>query len=181
MTNLVQFIPAAGVTDVLGPVLEVVKQVAVGAFGGLEGIMAMDPAGTDLKDFNDSPGSAAAYRVVMAEFEPPPGSSLGRIARDAGTDLVFGGVANDLVVPTQGAWDLPETPGFPVGPETGSSSTRPWASTTRPTSGVRTSRRRCSAGCRADGIPAHPRGHGIPSPLRGDPPRPRVFCHSCSP
>lgn len=114
VTNLVQFIPSAGVGDVLGTVLEVVKQVAVGAFGGLEGIMAMDPGGEDLADFNRSPGTRTAYRVVAAEFEPPSGSSLGRIARDAGTDLVFGRLANDLVVPTQGAWDLPGTTGFPV-------------------------------------------------------------------
>ncbi|HSP59931.1 MAG TPA: alpha/beta hydrolase [Ornithinimicrobium sp.] len=114
VTNLVQFVPSAGVGDVLGPVLEVVKQVAVGAFGGLEGIMSMDPGGEELRDFNRSPGTDAAYRVITAEFEPPPGSSLGRIARDAGTDLVFGRVANDLVVPTQGAWDLPDTQGFPV-------------------------------------------------------------------
>lgn len=114
MTNLVQFIPSAGVGDVLGTVLEVVKQVAVGAFGGLQGIMAMDPGGEDLADFNRSPGTDAAYRVITAEFEPPRGSSLGRIARDAGTDLVFGKEANDLVVPTQGAWDLPGTTGFPV-------------------------------------------------------------------
>lgn len=114
MTNLVQFIPSAGVVDVLGVVLEVVKQVAVGALGGLEGIMSMNPAGEGLTAFNDSPGSSAAYRVVAAEFEPPAGSSLGRIARDAGTDLVFGRLANDLVVPTQGSWDLPSTSGFPV-------------------------------------------------------------------
>ena len=114
VTNLVQFVPAAAGGDVLGPVLEVVKQVAVGAFSGLEGIMAMDPGGTDLADFNTGRATSTAYRVISAEYEPPQGSSLGRIARDAGTDLVFGALANDLVVPTEGAWDLPQTPGFPV-------------------------------------------------------------------
>jgi pimeloyl-ACP methyl ester carboxylesterase len=114
VTNLVQFIPSVGAGDMLGPVLEVVKQVAVGAFGGLEGIMCMNPSGEDLRAFNDSPGTDAAYRVITADFEPPPRSSVGRIARDAGTDLIFGNVPNDLVVPTQGAWDLPTTKGFPV-------------------------------------------------------------------
>jgi pimeloyl-ACP methyl ester carboxylesterase len=114
ITNLVQYIPDNGVTDVLGLVLSVVKQLAVGAFGGLEGIMAMDPQGADLKAFNHSPGSAATYRVVASDFEPPPGSSLGRIARDQGTDYVFGQAQNDLVVPTLGAYELPSTPGFPV-------------------------------------------------------------------
>lgn len=114
ITNLVQFLPDNGVTDVIAVVVSVVKQVAVGAFGGLEGIMSMNPAGEELEDFNRSPGSSATYRVITAEFEPPPGSSLGRIARDRGTDIVFGGVPNDLVVPTIGAYDLPETAGFPV-------------------------------------------------------------------
>ncbi len=114
VTNLVQFLPTNGVTDVLGIIVSVVKQVATGAFGGLEGIMSMDPQGEALKAFNDSPGSAATYRVIASDFTPVPGSSLARIARDKGTDLVFGGVANDLVVPTAGAYELPSTPGFPV-------------------------------------------------------------------
>ncbi len=114
ITNLVQYIPDNGVTDVLGLVLSIVKQLAVGAFGGLEGIMSMDPSGPGLKAFNASHGSTATYRVVASDFEPPPGSSLARIARDEGTDIVFEDVRNDLVVPTVGAYDLPSTPGFPV-------------------------------------------------------------------
>jgi pimeloyl-ACP methyl ester carboxylesterase len=114
ITNLVQYIPDNGVTDALGLVLSIVKQVAVGAFGGLDGIMSMDPHGSDLTAFNDSPGSRATYRVVASDFEPPAGSSLGRIARDQGTDFVFGAAPNDLVVPTLGAYQLPSTPGFPV-------------------------------------------------------------------
>lgn len=114
VTNLLQLIPSGGVGDAVGTVIAVVKQVAVGAFGGLEGIRAMDPDGQELTAFNDSPGSAATYRVVTADYAPPPGSPLGRIARDKGTDLVFGGVANDLVVPTLGAYELAGTAGFPV-------------------------------------------------------------------
>ncbi|HSF97371.1 MAG TPA: hypothetical protein VLA55_01660 [Ornithinibacter sp.] len=113
-TNLVQYIPDNGVTDVLGLVLSIVKQLAVGAFGGLEGIMSMNPSGVSLREFNASPGHTATYRVVTSDFEPPPGSSLARVARDHGTDIVFKALANDLVVPTVGAYDLPGTPGFPV-------------------------------------------------------------------
>lgn len=113
-TNLVQYIPDNGVTDVLGLVLSIVKQVAVGAFGGLDGIMSMNPSGTGLRAFNASPGHTATYRVATSDFEPPQGSSLARIARDHGTDIVFKAVRNDLVVPTVGAYELPGTPGFPV-------------------------------------------------------------------
>ena len=114
VTNLLQYLPDNGVTDVLGFVVSVVKQVAIGAFGGMEGLMSMNPHGPDLADFNHSPGSRATYRVVTSDFEPPAGSPLGRIARNAGTDIVFGDAPNDLVVPTTGAYELPDTAGFPV-------------------------------------------------------------------
>ena len=114
ITNLVQYIPDNGVTDALGLVLSIVKQLAVGAFGGLDGIMSMNPSGPGLRSFNASRESSATYRVVTSNFEPPPGSSLARIARDKGTDVVFADVLNDLVVPTVGAYELPATPGFPV-------------------------------------------------------------------
>jgi len=114
ITNLVQYIPDNGVTDALGLVLSIVKQLAVGAFGGLDGIMSMNPSGPSLRSFNASRESSATYRVVTSNFEPPPGSSLARIARDKGTDVVFADVLNDLVVPTVGAYELPATPGFPV-------------------------------------------------------------------
>ncbi len=114
LTNLIQYVPDNGVTDALGLVLTILKQVAVGAFGGLEGIMSMNPAGESLKAFNHGGASTATYRVIASDFAPPTGSSLGRIARDAATDYVFGTVANDLVVPTLGSYQLPDTPGFPV-------------------------------------------------------------------
>ncbi|MFQ6171342.1 esterase/lipase family protein [Oryzobacter sp. R7] len=113
ITNLAQFIPSSGFGDALGLVLTIVKQLAVGATKGMPGLMSMNPSGEDLKAFNDTPGSSATYRVIAADFEPPPGSGLGRIARDRGTDVVFGSVANDLVVPTDG-WTVAGAKGFPV-------------------------------------------------------------------
>lgn len=114
LTNLIQYVPDNGVTDALGLVLTIVKQLAVGAFGGLEGIMSMNPDGESLKAFNHGGASTATYRVIASDFAPPKGSSLGGVARDAATDYVFGKAANDLVVPTLGAYELPDTPGFPV-------------------------------------------------------------------
>ena len=114
MTNLLQFLPDNGVTDTAALILSVLKQLAVGMFGGLEGITAMDPDGDYLTAFNDGSGSGATYRVVTADFEPSPGSSLGRIARDGVTDLVFGATDNDLVVPTRGAYEVPGATGFPI-------------------------------------------------------------------
>ncbi len=114
VTDLVQFIPDNGVTDVLGLVLSILKQLTVGAFGGLEGIMAMDPQGDYLKAFNTTPGSTATYRAIASNYAPPKGSSLATIARDAGTDLVFAKAGNDLVVPTDGVFRVDGATGFPV-------------------------------------------------------------------
>jgi hypothetical protein len=114
VTDLAQFIPDAGVTDVIGLVLSILKQLSVGAFGGLEGIMSMDPGGDYLKAFNTTPGSTATYRAIASNYEPPRGASLARVARNAGTDFVFRKVGNDLVVPTQGVFEVSGVTGFPI-------------------------------------------------------------------
>jgi pimeloyl-ACP methyl ester carboxylesterase len=114
VTDLVQFIPDNGVTDVLGLVLSILKQLTVGAFGGLDGIMSMDPQGDYLKAFNATPGSSATYYAIASDYAPPKGSSLATIARDAGTDLVFAKAGNDLVVPTRGVFEVDGATGFPV-------------------------------------------------------------------
>lgn len=114
LTNIVQFIPDNGVTDTLGLILAVVKQVAVSAVGGLDGITCMEPRGTYLESLNARPAVPAALFAIAADYEPPSGSPLGRIVRDGATDLVFRTDDNDLVVPTTGCFDVPGAPGFPV-------------------------------------------------------------------
>jgi len=114
ITDLAQFVPDNGVTDTLGLVFAVVKQLAVGAVGGLEGIMAMNPAEGYLTELNGRPASAAQVRAVAADYEPPDGAPLARVARDGATDLVFETADNDLVVPTLGCWDVDGSAGFPV-------------------------------------------------------------------
>ncbi|WP_295702248.1 hypothetical protein [Lapillicoccus sp.] len=106
--------PDNGVTDVVGMVLAILKQLTIGAFGGLEGIMSMNPAGPYLAAFNETPGSTAVYRAMASNYEPVKGSSLARIARDAGTDLIFAALKNDLVVPTEGAYTVAGATGFPI-------------------------------------------------------------------
>ena len=114
VTDLAQFIPDAGVTDVVGLVLSILKQLTVGAFGGLEGIMSMDPQGEYLKAFNNTAGSTATYRAIGSNYQPARGASLARIARNAGTDFVFQKASNDLVVPTNGAYEVDGVTGFPI-------------------------------------------------------------------
>ena len=115
MTSLLQLVPSNGVTDALDIILAVVKQVAVGAFKGLDGIMAMNPDGEFLTDVLNRPSTATAqYFAAAANFEPPQGSPLLRVARDGVTDVVFGSTQNDLVVPKDGVYTVPGASSFPI-------------------------------------------------------------------
>ncbi len=114
ITDLAQFVPDNGVTDTLGLVLAVLKQLAVGAVGGLDGIMAMNPSEDYLEELNGRPAPDAVLRAIAADYEPPRGAPLARVARDGATDLVFKSADNDLVVPTAGCWDVDGAAGFPI-------------------------------------------------------------------
>jgi hypothetical protein len=114
ITDLAQFVPDNGVTETIGLVLAVLKQLAVGAVGGLDGIMAMNPSEDYLEKLNARPAPDAVLRAVAADYEPPRGAPLARVARDGATDLVFKAVDNDLVVPTGGCWDVEDASGFPI-------------------------------------------------------------------
>lgn len=106
-TTLVQLIPDNPVTDTLEVVITIIKQLAVGAMGGLDGLLSMDPRGAYLRDFLNQPSATATtYRAVASNFEPATGSPLLRIARDGATDFVFGSDHNDLVVPTEGVFKI---------------------------------------------------------------------------
>ncbi|WP_085475606.1 esterase/lipase family protein [Rathayibacter oskolensis] len=116
--NLVSLIEGPG--DVLAIILTVVKHLAVGVSDGLTGLTAMQApeAGNYLATLNvpESVGSTV-FHTIASDFEPAPGSPFGRIARDAGLDVVFGGADNDLVVPTEGVSVIPSLQEFaPVDP-----------------------------------------------------------------
>jgi pimeloyl-ACP methyl ester carboxylesterase len=118
VTNLLEFVPDTGIVDVLTIVIEVVKQIAVGAYDGLEGIAAMKPGGVWLTELNTATPSATApttsYFAVASNYAPPPGSPLLRIARDKVTDLVFGEAGNDLIVAEQSVYGSNGGSLFPV-------------------------------------------------------------------
>ena len=102
LTNVVGFVGVDPVLDVLEIVLEVVKHLAVGAFGGLEGLAAMDPSMAWItRELPRPTAHLPHYAAIGANFEPAPGSALRRLIRDAAADALFG-IANDLVVPTAG-------------------------------------------------------------------------------
>jgi hypothetical protein len=102
VTNLLDVAPDVGVTDVLSLVIGVVKQLAVGALTGLDGLTAMQPNGEYLRWLNQPGRDTAAYFAVASDYDPPPGSRLGRLARTHLINIAFAGAANDLLVPAEG-------------------------------------------------------------------------------
>jgi hypothetical protein len=115
VSTLLQLVPDNGITDALDVILSVVKQLATGFVSGLDGLMSMNPSGQFLTRILNVPGGTdATYFAAASNFEPPTGSKLLRIARDAGTDLVFGQSHNDLVVPTEGVFTVPGANEFPI-------------------------------------------------------------------
>ncbi len=112
--NLINLFPDNGVTDVLAVLLEVLKEVAAGALGRLEGLKAMDPGGAYLDALNGTAsGSSANLYALAANYEPEARLSAwkGWIA-DVLLDRIFK-QENDLVVPTAGVYAA-AGPGFPV-------------------------------------------------------------------
>lgn len=116
MTTMVGLVPSTGVTDALEIILAVVKQVTIGAFKGLDGLMAMDPEGDFLATVLNVPtASTTKYFAAASNFEPKPGTPLFGVARDGVTDLVFKQDHNDLVVPTEGVFQVSgEASLFPI-------------------------------------------------------------------
>lgn len=115
VSTLLQLAPDNGLTETLSIVLAVVKQLATGFVSGLDGLGSMDPAGAFLtKVLNVGGACDATYFAVASNYQPPTGSTLLTIARNAGTDLVFGQDRNDLVVPTEGVFTVPGAGKFPI-------------------------------------------------------------------
>jgi pimeloyl-ACP methyl ester carboxylesterase len=114
LTNLIGLAPDNPVTDTLEIICAVAKQIAVGAFRGLDGLMAMDPDGEYLRELNRGGATDTLYCAVSADFDPKPGDSVRRRLRDRVTDAIFLGEPNDLVVPTRGVHAANGAACFPI-------------------------------------------------------------------
>jgi hypothetical protein len=115
-TSALLLLPGGGVTEVLEGVVTAVKVVGRGVVGGLPGIAAMRPDGDVLAALASAPGPDDAY-AVTADYEPE-GATLGHLIRqrvaDGVMDRIFRGEANDLVVPTDGVFQVEGGAGFPL-------------------------------------------------------------------
>ncbi len=99
LTNLAGAVPGS---DALQLVLELLKDIVVGsAFTGLKGLVAMEPGGAYLSELNALPvPEGLELRAIAADFEPRSDAGIVRTAHDRLIDAYFGGLRNDLIVPT---------------------------------------------------------------------------------
>lgn len=112
-TNLLNFLPSTGATEILEGIVTVVKMLAVGVLHGLPGLQSMAPAGPFLAGLNNSPAGADRYYAMASDYSPAdPG--LKAWAANRLLDRVFKNVANDLVVPMLGVYDKNGCGYFPI-------------------------------------------------------------------
>lgn len=111
-TNLLNFLPTNGATEILEGVITVVKLLAVGAVKGLKGLQAMNPSGPFLRGLNRGPKLDTGYYALASDFEPTAPGWKDYVA-DRVMDRIFG-AANDLVVPTAGVHEANGSGCFPI-------------------------------------------------------------------
>ncbi len=112
-TNLLNFFPDNGVTEVLEAVVTATKMLAVGALHGLPGLQAMNPRGAFLANFNHGAAGQDRYFALASNYEPKdPGLRAWAVNRLV--DRVFQNAGNDLVVPTLGVYDANGSGYFPI-------------------------------------------------------------------
>jgi hypothetical protein len=110
-TNILNFFPDTGITDIFEAIITVAKQLAVGALGGLTGLESMLPGGKYLTDFLDvgSKGNTS-YFALASNYQP---SQLGLQLLHAKLAASIFKQDNDLIVPTAGVYQAPAS-GFPI-------------------------------------------------------------------
>jgi hypothetical protein len=112
-TNLLQFFPTNGATEVLEGLVTVAKMLAVGVLHGLPGLQAMNPGGPFLEDFNQGPKGADRYFALASNYDPKdPGLKAWAVNRLVAR--IFQNAGNDLVVPTLGVYAANGSGYFPI-------------------------------------------------------------------
>ncbi|HYO14678.1 MAG TPA: hypothetical protein VE685_15900 [Thermoanaerobaculia bacterium] len=111
-TNLLNFLPDNGVTEVFEGIVTVAKQLAVGALKGLDGLQSMLPGGPFLKALNKGDRDGKRYFALTSHYEPTV-AGWKAWATDRLLDKIFK-TENDLVVPTLGVYDKNGSGFFPI-------------------------------------------------------------------
>jgi hypothetical protein len=113
-TNLLNFVPDSGVSDILAGIITVAKQLAVGAVKGLPGLQSMRPGGEFGTWLNAGVRAGDTRYFALASDFTPSETGLKEFAADRIIDKVFQKKANDLVVPTSGVFSANGSGFFPI-------------------------------------------------------------------
>lgn len=112
-TNLMNVIPDNGIVEVLTMIVEVAKQIAVGAFGGLDGLQSMRPGGAFTTWLNAGARTGDTRYFAVASDVTPADPGLRHFAVSRGLNRLLRG-ANDFVVPTEGVFAANGSGFFPI-------------------------------------------------------------------
>ena len=112
-TNLLNVLPDTGVIEVMTMIVEVAKQVAVGALGGLVGLQSMRPNGEFTKWMNAGTRAGDTKYFAVASNVTPTEPGLRHFALSRGLNRILQG-PNDFVVPTDGVFGANGSGFFPI-------------------------------------------------------------------
>lgn len=114
MLNLAPDGPLSTIADILDGILTVVKIIGCNGIGELPGLSAMDPAAKWLPTLGARPAAPHISYAIGSDYEPSGGVlQLVRVPNTV-TDLIFGLLPNDMVVPAVGVYDVSAATGFPI-------------------------------------------------------------------
>lgn len=112
-TNLLNFLPDNGVTDVMTMIVSVLKQVATGAMAGLEGLQSMRPDGEFAKWMNTGARVGDTKYYALSANVTPKDPGLKHFVISRGLNKLIKG-DNDFVVPTRGVFAENGSGFFPI-------------------------------------------------------------------
>ena len=112
-TNLLNFVPDNGATEIFEGIITVAKLIAAGTVKGLDGLQSMHPSGTFLKGLNTGNADQKKYFAISSNYEPAD-SGLKSWVADRLLDRIFNRKYNDLVVPTEGVYGSNGSGFFPI-------------------------------------------------------------------
>lgn len=104
--NVFDFLPIeTGVVEVLEGIITVAKQLTLGTMKGLDGIQAMVPGGAFARWLDEGRATEGTRYFALASDFRSQEPSVAELVRGTAAKQVFGGVGNDLIVPTAGVYD----------------------------------------------------------------------------
>lgn len=108
ITNIFTLVAKAdntGTVETLEAVFTAVKTLAVGAFGGLDGIQCMAPGSEFMRRLDTQAAHGTRYFALASDYAADPTGIKSRFMDLAVDRLLFGNRGNDLVVPTESVYD----------------------------------------------------------------------------